>query len=378
MESCPRERARIDSPGEEAPGIDSAAVKADSVKGLTVARRPLKYYRWGLLAVFCSGAVLVLWAARVVLLPFVFAIVIAYLLAPPVEWFVKHRIHRVLAILIVYALVGIVMAGVIVYMVPLWVQETVKMIHLIPALTRQVQRTWSIWLLRFHQAPMPRSVRMAIDEMGVRWESKLFGLSKTVLSTVFGVLPGILSLIISPILAFYLLKDMGRIRARFWQVVPVAWHAQVYVLGLDIDRALNGFIRGQLLVALVVGLLSGMWVGILGIPLALLIGAIAGVTDIIPYVGPIAGALPAVILGMDRSPWTAVYAIMGFVAIHQLEGTVIGPKVMGDSVGLHPLVVIFAILAGGEIAGVAGLLLAVPTAAVIKVLLAHLYRRLTI
>ncbi|MCY0908154.1 MAG: AI-2E family transporter [Sulfobacillus thermotolerans] len=355
--------------------IDVKIYEKDS---LAVARGPQKYYRWGLLAVFCVGAVAIIWSARVVLLPFVFAIVIAYLVAPPVEWFVKHHVHRVVAILLVYAALGMVITGVIVYMVPLWVQETVKMIHLIPALTRQLQQTWNYWLMRFHQAPMPLSVRRAIDETGVRWENKLFGLSKTVLSTLFGVLPGLLSLIVSPILAFYLLKDMERIRARFWQVIPVKWHAEVYVLGLDIDRALNGFIRGQLLVALVVGVLSGLWVGILGIPLALLIGAIAGITDIIPYVGPIAGALPAVVLALDRSSWTAIYAVLGFVAIHQLEGTVIGPKVMGDSVGLHPLVVIFAILAGGEIGGVAGLLLAVPATAVIKVVMAHLYRRLTI
>ena len=116
----------------------------------------------------------------------------------------------------------------------------------------------------------------------------------------------------------------------------------------------------------------------LGIPLAFLIGVIAGVTDVIPYVGPIAGAIPAVMLGMERSPIIAVYAILGFVAIHQLEGAVIGPKIMGDYVGLHPLVVIFAILAGGEMGGLVGLLLAVPSAAVIKVIFGHLYRRLII
>ncbi|WP_053959268.1 AI-2E family transporter [Sulfobacillus thermosulfidooxidans] len=348
------------------------------MKGASLARSPVKFFRLGLLAVFVLGSLMLLWAARVVLLPFIFAIVLAYLLAPLVELFVKHRMHRVPAILLAYALVGLFITAMIVYMVPLWIQETVKMIHLIPSLTKQLQWTWNYWLMRFHQAPIPSSVRKAIDEAGVRWENKLFTLSKQLVTAIFGVLPGILSVIISPILAFYLLKDMNRIRARFWQVVPVDWQPSVYVLALDIDRALNGFIRGQLLVALFVGILSGLWVQILGIPLSLLIGAIAGFTDVIPYVGPIAGAIPAVVLGLEQSPLKALYAILGFVAIHQLEGTVIGPKVMGDSVGLHPLVVIFAILAGGEIGGVAGLLLAVPSAAVIKVILGHLYRRLII
>ncbi len=252
------------------------------------------------------------------------------------------------------------------------------MIHVVPTLTKQIQLSWNYWLKRFHQAPIPGSVRKAIDEAGIRWENKLFSLTRQLVSAVFGVLPGVLSVVVSPILAFYLLKDMDRIRERFWQVVPIRWHAPVYVLALDVDRALNGFIRGQLLVALFVGILSGLWVGFLGIPLALLIGAIAALTDVIPYVGPIAGAVPAVMLGLEQSPIKALYAVLGFVAIHQLEGTVIGPKIMGDSVGLHPLVVIFAILVGGEIGGLAGLLLAVPTAAVVKVILGHLYRHLII
>ncbi len=337
-----------------------------------------KFYRLGLLAVFVTGIVIVLFAARAVLLPFIFAIILAYILAPLVDLFIKYRIQRVPAILLSYALVSLVLAAMVVYMVPLWMQELVKMIHVIPSLTKQIQLSWNYWLQRFHQAPIPKSVRTAIDEAGVRWENTLFSLTKQLVSTIFGVLPGILSVIISPILAFYLLKDMDRIRERFWQVIPIDWHPPVYILALEVDRTLSAFIRGQLLVALLVGILSGLWVAFLGIPLSLLIGAIAGVTDVIPYVGPIAGAIPAVMLGLERSPVTALYAVLGFVAIHQLEGTVIGPKIMGDYVGLHPLVVIFAILAGGEMGGLAGLLLAVPGAAVIKVIFGHLYRRLIV
>ncbi|MCL4352808.1 MAG: AI-2E family transporter, partial [Firmicutes bacterium] len=324
-----------------------------------------KLYRWGLLAIFVIGSLGVVFAARMILLPFVLAIILVYLLAPLVELIVKYRIHRVVAILLAYALVSLILVATVVYMLPLWMQELVKMIHIIPGMTKQIQLSWNYWLGRFHQAPIPGTVRRAIDEAGIHWENKLFSLTRQFVVTIFGVLPGILSVIISPILAFYLLKDLERIRKRFWQVIPISWHPSVYVLALDVDRALNGFIRGQLLVALLVGTLSGLWVAFLGIPLAFLIGVIAGVTDVIPYVGPIAGAIPAVMLGMERSPIIAGMAILGFVAIHQLEGAVIGPKIMGDYVGLHPLVVIFAILAGGEMGGLVGLLLAVPSAAVI-------------
>lgn len=340
---------------------------------------PLRWYRWGLLAFFFCGGLWLLWTTRAVLLPFVFALVLSYLLAPAVDAIVHHgRINRVLAILLVYVLVALGFALAIFYMIPLLIQESVRVIQMVPGLVAGAQADWDYWLTKFHQAPIPPSIRQALNATGQHLEAQLFTALKRAIAAMFGLFPGVVSLLVSPVLAFYLLKDLDRIRARFWSVVPVEWQAAVYKLGFDVDEALNGFIRGQLAVALVVGGLSAAWAAALGIPFAALIGAVAGVTDVIPYVGPIAGAVPAVILGLTQSPWIAAYAVAGFVAIHQLEGTVIAPKVVGESVGLHPLIVIFAILAGGEMAGLMGLLLGVPVAAVLKVVLSHLYHRLAI
>ncbi|MHB1953619.1 MAG: AI-2E family transporter [Sulfobacillus sp.] len=339
---------------------------------------PLRWYRWGLLVVLSGGSILLLWYTRAILLPFVLALVLAYLLAPLVESFVRHGLNRIVSIMVVYILVGFVIAAAIIYMVPLLIQESIHLIRMVPGFANELQSTWSIWLARLHQAPIPSSVRSAISATGMHLENQLFGLLRALVGAIFGLVPGVVSVIVAPVLGFYVLKDLDRIRMRFWDVVPLKWRSSMFKLGFDMDRALNGFIRGQLIVALAVGALSTILVVILGIPFPLLIGAVATVTDIIPYVGPIAGALPAVVLALNISPLIALDTVLGFVAIHQLEGTVIGPKVMGESVGLHPLVVVFAILAGGELGGVVGLLLAVPTAAVLKVFLSHLYRRFTI
>lgn len=346
--------------------------------GPRLSQSPLRWYRWGLLVVFGAGGIGLLWVTRAILTPFLFALVLAYLLAPLVEVFVRHGIHRIWAILMVYALLGIALAAAMIYMIPLLVQESVHVIHMVPSLVLGTQRTWDVWLRRLHQAPIPASLRTAITGTGIHLQGQLLGVLKNLISAMFGLVPGVLSLIIAPVLGFYFLKDLERIRMRFWDIVPVEWRSSMFKLGFDVDRTLNGFIRGQLTVALVVGILSTIWVLILGIPFPLLIGALVTVTDVIPYVGPIAGALPAVFLALNISPLTALYTIFGFVAVHQLEGAVIAPKVMGESVGLHPLVVVFAILAGGELGGIIGLLVAVPTAAVLKVFLGHLYRRLTI
>ncbi|MDA8206325.1 MAG: AI-2E family transporter [Thermaerobacter sp.] len=340
---------------------------------------PRRWCRWGLLACVALAVIWLMASARGVLFPFFLAFVLAYLLAPLVEVLSLYgRIHRVIAILLVYALFGLVVFAGVVYAIPTLVQESVHLIKYLPNLATAVQTSWNYWLERFYHQPMPEPIRSAITSTGAHLKTQLLRALNGLVGAAFGLVPGMLSFLIAPILAFYLLADLHRIRERFWQFVPVDWQASVHKLGFDLDSALNGYIRGQLIVALVVGVLSSAWMMVLHIPFALLIGAVAALTDVVPYVGPIAGAIPAVLLGLMQSPWVSLYAVLGFIVIHQLEGTVISPKVVGDSVGLHPLVVIFAILAGGEIGGFTGLLVGVPVAAALKVLLAHLYRRVTV
>ncbi len=317
------------------------------------------------------------WVTRPVLTPFLFAFVIAYLLAPLVDWCGRRGIPRIVAILAIYLVFGGSLALAGVYVAPRLLQESLRMIHRLPVWTKAVEGYWSFWLTKLHQAPMPASLRAMLDQTTQRLATYLLGLVQSVLRLALGMVPGAISLLLAPILAVFVLKDLDRIRSRFWTLIPWTLRPAVYKLGLDIDQALNGFIRGQLMVALFVGLLSAAWTLALGIPFALLIGALAGVTDVLPYLGPIVGAIPAVILALTISPWKVAYVVIGFVIIHQLEGTVIAPKVVGDSVGLHPLIVIFALLGGAELAGVTGLLLAVPSAAVIKVGVVHAFRRLT-
>lgn len=317
------------------------------------------------------------WIARPVFAPFLLAVVTAYLLAPLVEFVTRRGMPRSLAILLIYALLGAAVVGLGLYLIPLMVQESVGLIRRLPTWTRDLQGFWSLWLTRLHEAPLPPSLRQSLNQTARHLESHLFSLLKSVLKALFGLVPGVLSILVAPILAFFILKDLDRIRRHFWALIPVEWRPAVFKLGLDVDRSLSGFIRGQLMVALFVGMMATLWTALLRVPFAPLIGALAAVTDVVPYIGPIVGAIPAVILAFVTSPWKALYVILGFVVIHQLEGSVVGPKVMGESVGLNPLVVIFSLLVGGEVAGLAGLLLAVPAAAVVKVMVVHLYRRLT-
>jgi predicted PurR-regulated permease PerM len=322
------------------------------------------------------GLVVLLVVAWRVLTPFVFAGVLAYLLAPLVNWFEHRGIRRVLGVLLSYALIGLVGAAVVLYLLPLTIQQSMTLAHALPFFLRGAQGTWDVVLTRFHEAPIPSALRAALNQATRRVEGGAVNTVRRLVTALFALVPGLVALVVSPILAFYLLKDLNHIKLRFWQVIPLEWRPAVFKLGVDLDRTMAGYIRGQLVVALMVGVLSGVWTAVLGIPFALLIGLLAGVTDVIPYIGPIMGALPAVLLGFVKSPWIGIYALVGFVAIHQIEGTVLAPQVVGDAVGLHPLMVILAILMGGELAGLGGMLVAVPVAAAVKVMANHLYRRL--
>lgn len=334
--------------------------------------------RWALIAALLVGGMWLAWLARPVLTPFLFAFVIAYLIAPLVECGVRLGIPRLVVILVIYLVVGgiLVLAGI--YLIPMLLQESLHLIRQLPNWTTAVERYWSFWLRRLHQAPIPSSVRKALTQSTHHLETNLFQIVRSLLTIVWRLVPGLISAFVAPILAFFVLKDLDRIRSRFWSVIPLEWRPAVFKLGLDVDRTLNGFIRGQLLVALAVGILSAMWTAFLGIPFAILIGALAAITDVLPYLGPVVGAIPAIILAFTISPWKVAYVVAGFIVIHQLEGTVIAPKVVGESVGLHPLIVIFALLVGGEVDGITGLLLAVPLTAVVKVVIAHLFRRLSV
>ncbi|MGC8488104.1 MAG: AI-2E family transporter [Clostridia bacterium] len=320
-------------------------------------------------------ALLLEWAWGV-LLPFVLAALLTYLLAPVVDRLEGMGWHRILSILIAYAVVGAVMAGAVLYILPQAVQQTIQLARVLPQFAATGEETWNRLLQAFHEAPMPAAMRAAISGSVKNGEQALLHHVKNGLNLVLGLLPGLIAVVASPILGFYLLKDLTRIKARFWHLLPYAWHGPAFKLGRDLDRVLSGYVRGQLLVALVVGIMAGIWSALVGVPFSLLIGVLVGITDVVPYVGPVVGALPAVLLALSHNVWTAVWVMAGFALIHEIEGTVLAPKIIGDAVDLHPLLVVLVILVGGELSGIPGMLVAVPVGAVLNVLARHLYRML--
>lgn len=181
---------------------------------------------------------------------------------------------------------------------------------------------------------------------------------------------------IVPLVTFYILMDTDKYKKGFMLLIPADKKQNILDLFKKIDITLGRFIRGQLIVCICIGISVAIVLGLWGIEYSLLIGVFSGIIDIIPYVGVIVSMVPAVLLALLKSPWIAVGVFLTLIIIHWSEGHIIIPLVVGQVVGLPPLVIIVALLAGAELMGIPGMFLAVPAAAVIRVIVNHYTEKL--
>lgn len=185
----------------------------------------------------------------------------------------------------------------------------------------------------------------------------------------------LLVLILTPIFAFYLLVDLPHLKRVAEGLIPDAARPEILVLARRMNAAVGGFFRGQLAVALIVGVLCSLGLLIIGLPFWLLIGMVAGFFNMIPLVGPYIGGIPALVIALTtKEPITALWVVLIMVAVQQIDNHFISPIVMHRVVKLHPVLVMLALLLGGTLGGFFGLLVAVPTAAILKILLGHMWR----
>ncbi len=308
--------------------------------------------------------------------PFFLAFVLAYLLNPLVEALERRRISRKKSILIVFSLIIGVMLTIIFLMLPTLYNELIKLAVILPNAIQVFTEWVDGFRTQFKATGLPGRVALVFDQHLGQGEAIIADRLNLFLDNLPKVLSTATLYLLSPVIAIYLLTDWKGLGGHFFRVIPQRWRMEWRRLWQDINHVIHQFVRGDIVIAVIVGILVGIGVKLVGMEYALLIGLICGVFDLIPYFGPIIGAVPAVLLALTKSPVMAFKVALVIFVVQQLEGNVISPKLMGESVGLHPLWVIFALLAGGELAGFWGMLLAVPVAAMIRVVLNHVYFRL--
>jgi len=299
------------------------------------------------------------------------AVFFAYLIYPVVRLF-SRRMPRWLAIVCVYAILLVVIGSLFAFIGPRLAAEARMFAVDFPRLMHQTQD----WMLNANTTVLSaipiearESVLQMLNTAGTSVQRAAGAIVGQALSILLGLASMAAALVIIPILAFYILIDTERLRSGFFRLIPATAQPTALLILQDIDNVLGGFIRGQIIVAASVAVLITIILLILQIKYALLIGVFAGAVDIIPYLGAIAGAIPAVIIALVTHGFGWGLLVVGaFVVVNQVEGHIIVPNVVGQRVGLTPFMVIVAILIGAELGGILGMFIAVPVAAIIKAL----------
>lgn len=303
------------------------------------------------------------------LTPFFIAGFITYLFHPIVDRLYSAGINRVIAILIIYTLFfgGI---GYGLYRgIPIFIEQIKDFTEHIPTFARQYQN----WLsaLYAETSHWPDGIQEQIDKGIERIEQKTNTFFTKVSNYLLNFADDLIMLAIIPFISFYLLKDIDKVKQTAWYLTPKNWRTRLFRFASDVNDSLGAYIRGQLFVCLLIGVAATVIFWLLKIKYSIVLGAIIGITNVIPYFGPLIGAIPALLIAATMST-KYVYLVAFIVLVLQfVEGNILSPFIVGKSLNMHPLFIIAALIIGGEIGGVIGLIVAVPIAAIIKIALLH-------
>ena len=312
-----------------------------------------------------------------VILPFFFAFFLAFLLEPVVKWFERKGASRTAAVITVFLLLFVFCSVLVVIFLPGLLQDLNKALTKLPVYVRDIQKWYLKLNLEYKRFSLPQNIRNILNEALFRGEEFLRLFLLRLASLLLSFFSQILFLLLVPILAFYFSRDLESFRR-----AAIIWSKKLFQedqdMALEVLRVITGYLRAQALSSLVVGIILTLGLLFLQVDLAVLIGALAGAFNLIPYFGPVIGAAPAIFLAAQTSLWKAIYVVVLFFIVNQLESIVIYPKIIGGKVGLHPLSVIFLLLIGGELFGFIGIVFAVPIGAVLQVIIKHYWKKVII
>jgi len=313
-----------------------------------------------------------LWFVRDIVAIFIASLLLAALIEPFASWFAERRIPRGLAVLIVYTFLLSLSAIFILLFVPIVTQQSAQLFENSSTYYTQISESLA------HIAPFSGDSEVVNEFLSSFTMSQggagTFG---TAFSTVKGVVGGVLATFIVLVLAFYMVVEEESMRKYFRNLAPIEYQPYVVHLMKKMSRKMGQWLRGQLILGLVVGLAVYIGLSFLGVKYALLLALIAGVLEVIPYVGPIISLIPALIIGFAQAPVIGGAVILLYLVVQQLENNVLVPKIMQTVTGLNPIISIIALLVGLKAGGFAGAILAIPLAMMGVVILEDLFRDVT-
>ena len=327
-----------------------------------------------------AGALLVViffYFSRRVLTPFFIAFALAYLLDPVTDRLESLKISRTFSVLVLMAGVFSLVTGIGLLIFPLLKLQAEHLVSNLPNYIAILQE-WMYPLLGV--VGEPEKIQGILNRELLKVGELPLKVISSITSILWGSVAGLFSfilllanLVIIPVVMFYLLRDYDLINKKMLSFVPARSREQVLSLIKEIDGVLADFVRGQLMVGLIMAGLYSIGLFFCGTPMSLFIGLLAGLASLVPYLGLVFGFVPAAILTfMQTQDWVLVFGVAGVFAVVQgFEGMIITPRIIGEKIGLHPVVIILAVLLGAEFFGLVGVIVSVPVAAALNVLCTH-------
>lgn len=306
------------------------------------------------------------------LAPFFAALIIAYLLAPLVNFMERRRISRPLAIAVLYLFFALVIFIFTVRVTPLFLDDLGELARQLPQYGADLQSFLHRIEGGYRDFNLPPHIREMVENSIEAFSTALALRLEQLYDYLFSLLGGLIIFLLVPVLTYYFLRDEEVFKRGMLYLFPPHHRRRIIAAAEEINGALGAFIRGSLLVSLAVALLSYAGLLILGVRFPLVLALVIGVTNLIPYIGPIIGAFPAWLVAFLEAPLLSLKAALLILIVQQIECQFIAPVILGRSARLHPLVIILALLLGGKLFGFIGLLLAVPVALVLRILGKHL------
>jgi predicted PurR-regulated permease PerM len=314
-----------------------------------------------------------------ILTPFVAAGLLAYLGDPLADRLQKLKLPRAVAVVTVFILTFVAIALLVLLVVPLIRKQVGAFLDVLPGILAAAEQVWLPKITAFLGIEAGEDIGIAAfisrySDMAGSWASSIL---MSVSRSGGALAAAVISLFLIPILTFYMLRDWDMILARIGALVPSSYRETAYDLARETDQMLGAFLRGQLLVMFGLTIIYTTGLSLIGLEFALAIGVVAGLVSFVPYLGFVIGmGLAGLTVVMEPDPLLRLAGVvLTFTAGQVIEGSFLTPKLVGDRIGLHPVIVIFAVAAGGQLFGFFGILLALPAAAVLSVLVRFAYGR---
>ncbi|MDH4047855.1 MAG: AI-2E family transporter [Gammaproteobacteria bacterium] len=328
-----------------------------------------------LVAIGLTGWLLYLLAP--VLTPFVAAALLAYIGDPLADRLQRLKMPRTIAVVCVFLLTFLFMGFLVMLVLPLVRTQVAALLNALPDIVAQVEKVWLPRVANFMGGVPGDDVGLAAflnkyGDMAGSWGTTIL---LSVGKSGGALAAAVISLFLIPIITFYMLRDWDFITSRLAALVPSGQRETVFRLARETDEVLGAFLRGQILVMLALSVIYSAGLGLVGLKFAVAIGVVSGLISFVPYLGFVFGILLAgMTVVLEPDPLLHLGGVIAVFTIAQvIEGSILTPKLVGDRIGLHPVIVIFAIAAGGQLFGFFGILLALPAAAVLSVLVRFAY-----